>query len=959
MTSTTDRDTGVGDATVPALTRSAVFSGALWTAASSLLMRVANIGVTAVVAHVLTRADFGVFAVAAAVYLVVSSLAELGLGAAVTRSTEDPRAIAPTVTTLAVVFGGALAVLMYATAGPLADLLGSPGAAGPLRILSLCLVLNGLLAVPCAQLTWEFRQGRMFFANAAAFIPSNIALVLLAMHGDGATAFAWSRVIGQVVTGVVVVTGLSRFYWPGMAPRLVKGLVFFGLPLAFANLVNWTLLNADYLVIAHASSEVLVGTYMLAFTVASWPTVVMGSVLNGIVVPALARVGDETRARKAALVTSLRIVSLCALPVGALVLALARPVVLTLYGDKWAESIPVLQVLAVYGTVFAYCLLLANVMVALGLTWRLLAIQVGWIVVLTPLMLRLLDVSGLVGVAWAHVLVVTVVALPLYVLSVPRSLRWTVRDLRAAVTPALLASAAAGVTAWGVAAATNAWLHADPVALLAGGTAGVVVYLLAVGRSIVRELPDPVERRLVSMVHRLVLSLQRKAVLLPGPVRRALRALVPGALQGRRTGPRDWSSPLIPGSGGVGLDRPEPTPQPVVGLVGAPAQPLSCLVVTGSLDVGGMDGFVDFLARGLRSRGVRTEVLVAADRPDQVVGRFAEGLRADGFDVLVSDPESAAQNLDGGSWDCLSVHGVPDWIVEAAHDRGIPVVETLHGMHTFYDRERLAARAQMLTAVVAVSELVGRQYLEWVPAFEERRLLVVPNGVPSRWRPTEVRDDARAALGLTGEFVFTCLGRYCLQKNQYGLVVAFDAVADAVPDAHLVLAGRVDDEAYFAQVADRREQSPHRDRIHVRQHSTAPGALLAASDAFVLDSFFEGWSLASTEALTAGLPVVLAEVGGAVEQVDWDVAPGVVVPNPLSDPLGVTWDRIAAARFRDQPNAAALSEAMIGMATQRATWAARREPIAHEAEARFSPEVCLDRHLEILVRSSQPVGVVR
>ncbi|MFT4287062.1 oligosaccharide flippase family protein [Nocardioides sp.] len=475
-----------------AVDRRMVVSGAMWTAASGMFMRVANVAITAVVARLLTPVDFGVFAVAAAVFLVVSSLAELGMGAAITRSSVDPRDIAPTVSTLALGVGSALAVLMFLTAAPLAALLGSPQAAGPLRILSLCLVLNGLFAVPCAQLAWEFRQRRLFLAQAISFVPANAMLILLALHGDGATAFAWSRVAGQIVSGIVVVTGLRKIYLPGLSPGLVRGLLVFGLPLSVANLVNWTLLNADYLVIARRMSEEQVGTYLLAFTVASWPTVVLGSVLNGIVVPAIARVGRDAAARGAALVTAVRLVSLCALPVGALVLALARPVVLSLYGEKWAASIPVLEVLALYGMVFAYCLLLANVLVALGRTWRLLFIQLGWIVVLVPTMLWGLAAGGLPGVGWSHVAVVLAVALPLYLATARAELRLRWGQLLGAAAPAAGAALLAGLVARGVALLTDgSWWQ-----LIAGAMAGFAVYV-AIAAPLARPyLPAGIARRL-------------------------------------------------------------------------------------------------------------------------------------------------------------------------------------------------------------------------------------------------------------------------------------------------------------------------------------------------------------------------------------------------------------------------------------------------------------------------------
>ena len=63
-----------------------------------------------------------------------------------------------------------------------------------------------------------------------------------------------------------------------------------------------------------------------------------------------------------------------------------------------------------------------------------------------------------------------------------------------------------------------------------------------------------------------------------------------------------------------------------------------------------------------------------------------------------------------------------------------------------------------------------------------------------------------------------------------------------------------------------RRSHPDGDRVHLLGTSDA-ATLLCAADAFVLDSFFEGWPLAATEAVSAGLPLVISEAGGAAELV--------------------------------------------------------------------------------------------
>ena len=43
----------------------------------------------------------------------------------------------------------------------------------------------------------DFKQRKIFLANAISFVPSTVLLIILAKSGNGAMAFAWSRVVGQ------------------------------------------------------------------------------------------------------------------------------------------------------------------------------------------------------------------------------------------------------------------------------------------------------------------------------------------------------------------------------------------------------------------------------------------------------------------------------------------------------------------------------------------------------------------------------------------------------------------------------------------------------------------------------------------------------------------------------------------------------------------------------------------
>jgi lipopolysaccharide exporter len=964
-----------GDAKAPAgQLQRLVARGAAWTALSNVLMRAASLGIVAVVARLLSPEDFGTFALTLAAYMVIASVAELGMASAIARAPTSPDDIAPTVTTISIAVSTTLSVALALWAPQVAAALGSADTAGPLRVMAICLFLTGVFAVPGGQLTREFRQDRMLLANVIGFLPSNALLIGLAFHGSGPMAFAWSRVLGQVIAGLVMVASVSHLYRPGWSRSVVRPLLRFGLPLSIANLVNWSLLNVDFVVVGHALDEAHVGIYMAAFSLASLSTAVLGSVLNSVVVPAFGRVAQDGKALQQALVTATRLVALVAMPVGAMTLVLARPLIGTVYGSPWAAGVPVLQVLSGYGVLFAFSLLYANVLVALGATGRLLLIQVIWIAALVPVMIMAVRWWGLVGVAASHIVVVVVVAIPAYALAIRRTAPGSVRAMaRASAAPA---AAAAGAAAMG--GLTSLAVEPPLLQLLVGACAGGVTYLVLAFPMLTPYLPSawflrvrhrpshqPLRDTKTARWEPMALLLQRCTSVLPRRLREVLKSVVPGRM--RHVVPAslaEWNTPLVEHGPPPCTDDETPRPPPLGPSTTRRATETGkvpqfrCLIVTSSLNVGGLDAFAAFLARGLPAHGMETLVLVTVDGDPTVVGRHAELLRHEGFSVSVKDASSGPDYIRQAHADVLSVHGAPDWVVETAHEVGVPIVETLHGMHDFFDVApgRSSTRYAALEAVVSVSALVRRQFLQSCPTFPDERAVVIPNGVAPRYEVPSVRKAVRDSLGLTDEFLFVSLARHCLQKNGYGVASAFADVAAAEPSVHLVMAGAPEDLTYLAQVSGLRSTMAGGDRLHLRNHVPQPSLLLAAADAFVLDSFFEGWSLSSMEALTAGVPVVLSEVGGAREQVEGPVPSGVLVSNPLGDPTAVTWATMSRARFRPQGNRQEIVQAMTQVVADRDAWAERRPQLATVSADRFSPQVCLERHASIL-RASTRAGV--
>jgi tetratricopeptide (TPR) repeat protein len=179
-----------------------------------------------------------------------------------------------------------------------------------------------------------------------------------------------------------------------------------------------------------------------------------------------------------AMAAAVRAVSLIVMPICGMMMALARPLVLSIYGQRWATVADILPVLALYSAVFMLCLLVANMLTSFGRTKVLLVLQLLWICTLVPGMVIGVHKAGIVGAAYAHVAVILPIVLPSYLLVLKRVTGVRLTILGRAAMLAVLASSLAAIAAH----AAASQFKSPPVQLIAGLSAGGVVYVICAGR---------------------------------------------------------------------------------------------------------------------------------------------------------------------------------------------------------------------------------------------------------------------------------------------------------------------------------------------------------------------------------------------------------------------------------------------------------------------------------------------
>lgn len=389
-----------------------VATAARWSLASSIVQRIAQVVVGVIVARLVVPAEMGVYAAALVVVALLVGVSELGVSVGVIRTPQPLERVAPTAVTIAAVWSVIVTASLVVTAPAWAAALGSPAAAGPMRLMAVAVLIGGLSAVPAALAQRTFRHRRRAVAELTGFTAGAIATLVLAAAGSGAWSLAAGRVVTNLVATVVLMSSASLrvpigFRWP--AARELLGV---GLPLTGAGLVALALWQIDYVVVGRQLGGTALGLYVLAFNLASWPVTALSVAARAVTLPAFAELRSQPERCAAIFPLALRTVLSAAVPVAAAITVTAPALVRVVYGVRWNAAGEVLAVLVWLGAVRVGTDVAVDFLAAAGRTVAVMWTHALWLVALIPALLIATGAGGLRWVAVAHVVVAVVVAMP-------------------------------------------------------------------------------------------------------------------------------------------------------------------------------------------------------------------------------------------------------------------------------------------------------------------------------------------------------------------------------------------------------------------------------------------------------------------------------------------------------------------------------------------------------------------
>lgn len=290
-------------------------------------------------------------------------------------------------------------------------------------------------------------------------------------------------------------------------------------------------------------------------------------------------------------------------------------------------------------------------------------------------------------------------------------------------------------------------------------------------------------------------------------------------------------------------------------------------------------------------------------------------------------------------------------MLDLVHAQNIPIVEVIHNMYVFFsdnDWKAEFSREAYFTKMIAVSELVKETYLTKNPHVPENKIIVIGNAADSNKIYGKDREFIRSILGIEkSSTVFINVSSIDGRKNQLGLLSAFDYYYNTYnSDSYLILVGNVLSEYYNNEISGYLAELSSKDHIIKLPYYREIADLYYASDIFVMPSYFEGWSIAATEALYCGLPVIHSRCGSAIELTD-NGNNGIIISNPAGNISHISAEKLNETMgCRVPENTDELIHAMKSIADNLSVWEKKKASNAAKNLMKYSVKNMIDSYID-------------
>lgn len=323
-----------------------VRSALIWRSGSQIVAQLVQWSATFLVIRILAPADYGLFAMCQVVLTFMAMLNGYGLASGLIQQKEISHREVRQLFGMLIVLNVTLAIAQLSLAPLAAAYYRQPIVGDMLRVQALLYLTTPFIALPYALLSRAMDFRHQAKANITASVASASAALGGAMYGLGVWTLVLAPIVLFSVRGVMMTWSARSLVWPSFDFRGAGTIARYGGVMAASQLFWFLQSQADVFIAGRSFSPHTLGIYTTSLFLTQIFVSKFVPPLNEVAFSAYARMQHDPDAIGRAFVRGVRMVMIVAMPFYMGLAATAEPLVLTMLGEKWRETAPVVHLLA-------------------------------------------------------------------------------------------------------------------------------------------------------------------------------------------------------------------------------------------------------------------------------------------------------------------------------------------------------------------------------------------------------------------------------------------------------------------------------------------------------------------------------------------------------------------------------------------------------------------------------------
>lgn len=264
--------------------------------------------------------------------------------------------------------------------------------------------------------------------------------------------------------------------------------------------------------------------------------------------------------------------------------------------------------------------------------------------------------------------------------------------------------------------------------------------------------------------------------------------------------------------------------------------------------------------------------------------------------------------------------------IEEYKNLAVRTIYTIHNNYIWFNKEDTITRKKAYAFVdkfVAVSSQVKEYFCEKFK-IDKSKVLVIPNGI--KYQETkDLIPFSKPEIGFDEEdFVFINIASFNPNKYHFAQLKALKEINKKYKNVKLLLIGNIHDEFYFEKVKEMISKLNLENNVKILGfvQKTDVYKFLKMSDCFIMTSLTEGFSIAMSEAMMVGKPMILTDVGGARDVIQNNDI-GIVVPHAFQNMQDFNIKNIIDKYSKNEfyfDNVSSIEKAMVNIYENKQNW---------------------------------------